>query len=111
MLLAHAAGLAGPHWRLTRPATGVMMVPIPRSGMLRGVAGQDGARAVPGVTDVIVTAKIDQRLVALPEGASYLAFIFAAGADAAAVQSALRAAHGCLAFHIDSVIDVRAART
>lgn len=110
VLLGHAAGLAVPHWRLTRPALGVMMVPIPRSGVLRGVAGEDAARAVPGVTEVIVTAKIDQRLIALPEGASYLGFIFADGDDAVAVHSALRAAHAQLAFRIEAVIDVRAAR-
>lgn len=108
VLLAHAAGMAPPCWRLARPAVGVMMVPIPRSGVLRGVAGEGGARAVPGVTEVVVTAKIDQRLVALPEGASYLAFIFAAGPDSAAVHVALRAAHALLAFEIDTVIDVRA---
>lgn len=109
VVLAHAAGRAAPHWRAARPAVGVMMVPIPRSGVLRGVAGDDEARAVPGVTGVVVTAKIDQRLVALPEGASYLGFIFAAGADDAAVDAALRAAHARLTFQIDAVIEVRAA--
>lgn len=109
VLLAHAAGMAPPSWRLAQPAVGVMMVPIPRSGVLRGVAGEDDARAVPGVTDVVVTAKVDQRLVALPEGASYLAFIFAAGRDSAAVHAALRGAHAHLVFAIDTVIDVRAA--
>jgi ATP-grasp domain/L-amino acid ligase C-terminal domain 2/ATP-grasp N-terminal domain len=109
VLLAHAAGLAPPAWRLAPSAAGVMMVPIPRSGVLRGVAGDDDARAVPGVTDVVVTAKIDQRLVALPEGASYLAFIFAAGPDSATVHAALRGAHAQLAFDIDAVIDLRAA--
>ncbi|HUU36175.1 MAG TPA: ATP-grasp domain-containing protein [Vicinamibacterales bacterium] len=109
VLLAHAAGLGAPHWRLARPAAGVMMVPIPRSGVLRGVAGADGASAVPGVTAVVVTAKIDQRLVALPEGASYLGFIFADGPDHTAVHAALRAAHARLVFQIDTVIDVRVA--
>ena len=110
VLLAHAAGLSAPRWRASGAAAGVMMVPIPRSGVLRTVAGEDDARAVPCVTDVIITAKIDQRLVALPEGASYLGFVFAHGPDEHAVHQALRAAHARLVFQIDPVIDVRVAR-
>ena len=48
-----------------------------------------------------MTAKPDQRLVPLPEGASYLGFIFARGAAAAEVEQALREAHACLRFVID----------
>ena len=108
VVLAHAAALSPPRWRLSGAAVGVMMVPIPRSGLLRNVAGEDDARAVPLVTDVVITAKTDQRLLALPEGASYLGFIFAAGRDDRAVHHALRAAHARLIFQIDPVIDVRA---
>ncbi len=108
VLLAQAAEIGPPCWRLSRAAAGVMMVPIPRSGLLRGVTGEDDARAVPLVTEVTVTAKVDQRLVALPEGASYLGFIFAEGDDDRAVLAALRAAHARLVFQIDPVIDVRA---
>lgn len=110
VLLLHAAALAPPRWRLSSTAVGVMMVPIPRSGLLRRVAGEGDARAVPLVTGVVITAKTDQRLVALPEGASYLGFIFAEGPDDLAVYQALRAAHACLIFHIDPLIAVRPAR-
>ena len=110
VLLAQAAGIGPPYWRLSRAAAGVMMVPIPRSGLLRAVTGEDDARAVPLVTEVTVAAKVDQRLVALPEGASYLGFIFAEGDDDRAVHAALRAAHTRLVFQIDPVIDVRVAR-
>ena len=48
-----------------------------------------------------MTAKPDQLLIPLPEGASYLGFIFARAADVAAVDRALRAAHACLRFAID----------
>lgn len=107
VLLAHAAALPVPLWRPAVPATGVMMVPIPRSGVLRAVSGEDDARAVPHVTAVTITAKLDQRLVALPEGASYLGFIFAAGPDAGTVETALRTAHARLAFRVDPVIAVQ----
>ena len=56
-----------------------MMIPIPGPGVLRGIDGAERARAVPGIDDVVLTAKIDQTLVPLPEGATYLGFIFARG--------------------------------
>jgi hypothetical protein len=56
---------------------------------------------VPGITDIRITARPDQLLVPLPEGASYLGFIFARADDPASVEGALRAAHARLAFAID----------
>ena len=55
-----------------------MMIPIPRARAYVGVSGVESARGVGGVEDVVITAKEGQRLVPLPEGASYLGFIFAA---------------------------------
>jgi hypothetical protein len=59
------------------------------------------ARDVPGVTGVEITAKPDQRLVPLPEGASYLGFVFARAGSATMVVDALRKAHAALRFRID----------
>jgi hypothetical protein len=78
-----------------------MMIPIPRRGIYRGVDGVHAARAVPHVHDVRITAKADQLLVPLPEGASYLGFIFARADRAGEVAAALRAAQARLAFAID----------
>ncbi len=72
-------------YRRESQASGVMMIPIPQRGILRGVEGVEAARAVADVDDVRITAKPDTVLVPLPEGRSYLGFIFAHGADAAAV--------------------------
>ena len=47
-------------------ASAVMMIPIPRRGVLRSVTGLDQARAVRGIDDVRITAKPDQVLVPLP---------------------------------------------
>ena len=58
-----------------------MMIPIPARGMCKGVDGEDAARAVPGVTEIRITAKPDQLLEPLPEAGSYLGFIFARGAS------------------------------
>jgi biotin carboxylase len=100
LLIRHALGEA-PAWRREADASGVMMIPIPRRGVLRGIDGVDDARQVPHVVDVQITAKMDQRLLPLPEGASYLGFIFARGPRARAVEDALRAAHACLRCAID----------
>jgi hypothetical protein len=81
-------------------ASGVMMLPIPRRGVLHGVGGIDAARAVRGVEDVVVTAPTGREVVPLPEGDSYLGFLFAKGEAPAEVEAALREGHRKLAFDI-----------
>ena len=100
LLLRHAVGERVDGWKREPHASGVMMIPIPARGVLRAVSGEAAARAVPGVEDVRVTAKLDQLLVPLPEGASYLGFIFARGTWPEDVEQALRDAHECLDFVI-----------
>jgi hypothetical protein len=106
LLLLHALGETTARWRREPDASGVMMIPIPRRGVFRGARGLDAARAIAGVHDVRITAKPDQLLLPLPEGASYLGFIFAGGRSTADVERALRDAHGCLDFAIESEIPV-----
>jgi hypothetical protein len=100
VLLAHAAGLPlpGEGKRGDASAAGVMMIPIPRSGVLRHVTGVDRARRVPGIDDVTVARAPGDAVRALPEGASYLGFIFAHGDAPEEVEAALRAAHAELRF-------------
>ena len=83
-----------------------MMIPIPRRGVFRGVDGLDDAKAVPGVDDIRITAKADQVLMPLPEGASYLGFIFARGLTAEDAERAVRDAHARLRFTIDPEVPV-----
>ncbi|HET6147784.1 MAG TPA: ATP-grasp domain-containing protein [Polyangia bacterium] len=83
-----------------RAASGVMMLPIPRAGILRAVAGVDGARAVPGIEDLVISVRPGERVLPLPEGASYLGFIFARGESPAAVEAALREANDRLTVDI-----------
>jgi hypothetical protein len=78
-----------------------MMIPIPRRGVYRGVTGVDRARDVPGVEDVRITARPDGLLVPLPEGRSYLGFIFASGNTPARVEQTLRDAHAHLNFVVE----------
>jgi len=74
-------------------AAGVLMIPIPKAGILRRVEGVLAARRVPGVEDLEISLREGYELVPLPEGSRYLGFIFARGADPEAVERALRAAH------------------
>jgi hypothetical protein len=93
-------------WTRENRASGVMMIPIPHRGVFRHTDGVDEARAVAGIYDIRITAKPDQLLIPLPEGASYLGFIFARGDRPGAVGRALRAAHARLRFAIDPEIPV-----
>jgi len=105
VLLAHAAGLPRPPPGAGAAAAGVMMIPIPRSGVLRGVTGLDAARSVPGVDGVTIAVDPGAAIRALPEGASYLGFIFAHGAAPGAVEAALREAHAALGFTWAPLLD------
>ncbi|HTQ53741.1 MAG TPA: ATP-grasp domain-containing protein [Bryobacteraceae bacterium] len=100
LIVRHAVGEDISGLELDQTASGVMMIPIPRAGVFQGVAGTEDARAVEGIEDVIISAKEGQMLVPLPEGATYLGFIFARAGDPAAVERSLRRAHAALRFRI-----------
>jgi len=104
LLVRHATGEPIAGWDREAEASAVMMIPIPRGGVYRRVDGVDEAKAIAGVDDVLITAKPDQHLVPLPEGASYLGFIFARAATAATAEQAVRSAHACLRFTIDPLL-------
>ena len=81
-------------------AAGVMMIPIPAAGLLKGISGIEEARQVRCITGIEITARLNYSLVPLPEGASYLGFIFARGETSAEVEAAIRQAHQLLRFEI-----------
>jgi biotin carboxylase len=105
-LLRHAIGEGIDQCRQAAGASGVMMIPIPRRGVYRGVTGIDRARDVPGVEDVRISAKPDELLVPLPEGRSYLGFIFANADTPARVEDLLREAHEHLGFVIERELTI-----
>jgi biotin carboxylase len=105
-LLRHALGENVGGWTRESRAAAVMMMPIERSGVYRHVDGVESASRVPHVDEVIITAKPDQQLLALPEGASYLGFIFARAETPAAAERAARDAYASLRFTIDPLLPV-----
>src|SRR5262249_48673098 len=106
VLLRHAIGESADDWVREARGAAVMMIPIPARGMLRGVTGEEEAMAVRGVTEVRVTAKLGQLLEPLPEGGSYIGFIFARADTAADAGRAVRDAHAKLRFEIAKEIAV-----
>ena len=93
VILRHALGLPLGDLRREAAASGVMMLPIPRAGVLREVRGQADARAVPGIGGLEISIGHDRPVRPLPEGDRYLGFLFARGETPAQVEHALRAAH------------------
>jgi len=106
LIVRHALGEDISRLEREEEASGVMMIPIPSGGFYEGVKGVEQAERVEGIESVEITAKLQQKLVPLPEGASYLGFIFARGETPQRVEQALREAHGCLRFQISAEIPV-----
>lgn len=101
IILRHATGLEVPTFERERRAAGVMMIPIPKAGILRGVDGMADAEAVPLIESVTISIHIGGTVTPLPEGSEYLGFIMARGETPQAVEAALREAHGRLRFEIE----------
>lgn len=106
LIIRQAAGLPPGDTSRRDRAAGVMMIPIPQAGLLRSVIGVDEASAVPLIESVDITARLNYPLVPLPEGDSYLGFIFARGDTPETVEAALRDAHSRLQFLIDPLLPI-----
>lgn len=109
LILRHALGFPIPSYDRVGEAAGVMMIPIPKAGVLRAVHGVEEAQSVPHIEGIEITAKTRAPIVPLPEGNSYLGFIFARAADPATAEAALREAHARLQFDITSSLRVLSA--
>jgi biotin carboxylase len=98
LLVRHALNLGGSDVEREKDASGVMMIPVPRSGIFEGVDGIEAAEKIPGVDELRITARLHDYLAAWPEGSSYLGFIFAHAAKPEEAEAALRSAHAQLRF-------------
>ncbi len=100
LVIRHAIGQPVETLQREQQAAGVMMIPVPKAGILGEVRGKTSAYHVDGIVEVNITIPIGGEVVPLPEGARYLGFIFARAETPEAVEAALREAHRRLEFVI-----------
>lgn len=100
LILRQAFTMPFDHLVKDQRASGVMMIPIPEAGILKEVRGCEEACSLPFIEEIQITAKTNNPLLPLPEGDSYLGFIFARGDSPQIVETALRQAHDKLRFVI-----------
>lgn len=90
LIVRHAVGMEVPDARREEAASAVLMMPPPAAGVLRSVRGVEWARAVPAVRELVITARVGDSIVPLPEGHAYMGFAFAVADTAADAVAALR---------------------
>ena len=100
IVLRHAIGAPLESLNRESAASGVMMMPVPRAGVLRAVRGVAEAEAAAQIESVEIEARVGDRLVPLPEGSDYPGFIFARAETPAEVEAALREAWSRIEFEI-----------
>lgn len=92
LVLANAIGLDLPK-KVSSGAAGVLMLPILQQGVLRRVEGVMKAEKIPYIDDIEISLREGYKVYPLPEGASYLGFVFSSASDADTVEHALRDAN------------------
>ena len=92
-------------------AAGVLMIPTPGGGTLRRVEGVLAAEQLPGIDEVMISVREGYELVPLPEGGTYLGFVFAHADTPQEVERVLREAHDCLNIVIAPTLPVAQSRS
>ncbi len=100
LIIRHAIGMDVESLQREQQPAGVMMIPIPRAGILRQIKGKTDANQVAGVKEITISIPIGREVLPLPEGARYLGFIFARCSTPEQVEIALREAYRRLEFVI-----------
>jgi biotin carboxylase len=92
LILRNAIGMEKPELRREHTASGVLMIPIPRSGRLVRIDGLDRVRSLEHISAIDITTTPGSRLEPPPEGDRYLGFVFARGGERDQVEADLRTA-------------------
>jgi biotin carboxylase len=92
LILRNAIGRDGKTLHREPVASGVLMIPTPKSGVLRRVVGDEETRQIEGIAGIDYTIKPGGSIIAPPEGERYLGFVYARGDQPEQVEAALRKA-------------------
>ncbi|HUK31789.1 MAG TPA: ATP-grasp domain-containing protein [Candidatus Acidoferrum sp.] len=106
LLVRHALQMPGSDLEREPNASGVMMIPVPATGVLEHIDGLEAAAMTPHVEAIEITARLHDTVVAWPEGSSYPGFIFARAGSPEEVERALREAHAKLHFVVTPELPV-----
>ena len=101
IILSHVLGKKLPNIVPISSSSGVMMIPIPKSGVLKEVLGKEDALAIEGIEEIEITIPLGDKIVQLPEGDRYLGFIFASSKKSNETIEILKEAHKNLKFEIE----------
>jgi len=107
LILRQALRIEGSDLDREKAAAGVMMIPVPKSGIFERVEGQSEAENISGVESIIITARQHDFIAAWPDGNSYLGFIFARAETPEEVEAALRESHAKLNFVLSPRLPVK----
>jgi len=92
IVIRHAAGMEVKVADMEQ-AAGVLMIPITQQGLLRRVEGVLAANKIKYIEDIEISVREGYELIPLPEGFSYLGFIFSKAPTPALAEQALRDAY------------------
>ena len=101
LILRNAIGMEKPELRREFHASGVLMIPITRSGLLAEVIGLDQVREIEAVTGLDLTIRLGSEILAPPDGDRYLGFVYANAVSPETVESALRRAMDIIEVRIE----------
>lgn len=87
-------------------SAGVLMIPVTDAGILKRVEGLTEAMQIEYVRDIEIHIRPGYELIPLPEGASYLGFIFAQAPDYEQTYTALKQAYASLRFITQAKWDI-----
>ncbi len=92
LILRNALGWEKAELRREKVASGVLMIPIPKSGTFAGIHNLDAIREISHITGIDVSAVAGRHLDPAPVGNGYLGFVFARAETPDVVTKALRRA-------------------
>jgi formate-dependent phosphoribosylglycinamide formyltransferase (GAR transformylase) len=101
IVIRSALGLTKEFAPPAKPATGVMMLPIPAEGVLSEVSNVEQALEIDGIDDIELTVVPGRTVRPLPEGDRYLGFVFASGLTPSDVERSLAQAAATIDVAID----------